>query len=276
MDGKKKKETKNKKISLSTVLVIAAVIGILLSLWHLLPDWHSRVKAQAQYGELKDEMVKVADGEDGKEKKKDWWSKDVNVDFEKLKAENPDVVGWIRFDNPEQIDISYPILYSGDNEKYVRSDIHGEYLISGCIFLEGLNHPDFSDLYSILYGHNMRDGSMFGSLKKYREEGFCEANPYFTVYTEDTAYRYRIFSWFDAKNGGEVYRIGYEENEEYGDFIAALLECAERDTGVHPDKSDRILTLSTCTETGTYSSRFTVQAVCVDSQTTDSGKLADE
>ena len=99
---------------------------------------------------------------------KDWWATDVKVEFDKLKAENPDVIGWIRFDNQDEFGINYPILYSGDNEKYLRTDLYGNSHIAGCIFLEGLNKSDFSDYYNIIYGHNMNDGSMFGSLKKIR------------------------------------------------------------------------------------------------------------
>ncbi len=101
-------------------------------------------------------------------RKKDWWATDVKVEFDKLKAENPDAIGWIRFDNQDELGINYPILYSGDNQKYLRTDLHGNSHIAGCIFLEGLNKSDFSDYYNIIYGHNMNDGSMFGSLKNIR------------------------------------------------------------------------------------------------------------
>ena len=72
------------------------------------------------------------------------------------------------FDNQDELGINYPILYSGDNQKYLRTDLHGNSHIAGCIFLEGLNKSDFSDYYNIIYGHNMNDGSMFGSLKNIR------------------------------------------------------------------------------------------------------------
>lgn len=60
------------------------------------------------------------------QKKKDWWATDVKVEFDKMKAENPDVIGWIRFDNQDELGINYPILYSGDNQKYLRTDLHGQ------------------------------------------------------------------------------------------------------------------------------------------------------
>ncbi len=149
---------------------------------------------------------------------------DVKVEFDKLKAENSDVIGWIRFDNQDELGINYPILYSGDNQKYLRTDLHGNSHIAECIFLEGLNKSDFSDYYNIIYGHNMNDGSMFGSLKNIR----------MTV-------------------------SGKRINTSV-------------DTGVKPQTSNKILTLSTCTGNG-YSKRLAIHAVCVDVQTTDESKL---
>ena len=115
-----------------------------------------------------------------------------------------------QIDHQDELGINYPIVYSGDNEKYLRKDIHGNEHIAGSIFLEGLNQSDFSDLYNIIYGHNMNNGIMFGSLKKYKDEGFWKKNQYFTIYTESTAYRYQIFSYEDAAGGGNVYKVGYQ------------------------------------------------------------------
>lgn len=255
------------RITFTKIIVFLLLAGICISLYHLLPDWYGRWKTKETYQKLAEDFVKDdSENEEVKEKKKDWWSQDVKIEFEELKKVNEEIVGWIRFDDIKQIPINYPILYSGDSEKYLRSDIYGEYQIAGCIFLEGLNQPNFSDLYNIIYGHNMRDESMFGSLKKYKEEGFYEQNPYFTVYTEERAYRYQIFSWFEAKNRGQVYQIGYQENEEYQKFIDVLTEASDEKTGIHPQKEDHILTLSTCTGDGNYAERFVVIAVCVDEQ----------
>lgn len=271
-----KKERKSKISFLRSMIVLAAIVGIVISLWNILPPYLERWKADRDYRKLEkqyvisreDEIEKYKDDEaDSKEKKKDWWSADVKINFEELKKENQDIVAWIRFDHPEELDISYPVLYSGDNEKYLRSDIYGEKHTAGCIFLEGLNQPDFSDCYGIIYGHNMRDGSMFGNLKRYNEDGFYENNQYFTLYTEEKAYRYQIFSYHAAKNGGDVYRVGFLPDEEYQAFIDELVEASDKETGIRPDKTDRILTLSTCTGDG-YSKRFVVHAVCVDEQAT--------
>ena len=115
-------------------------------------------------------------------------------------------------------------------------------------------------------------GSMFGSLKKYKDEGFWKKNQYFTVYTESTAYRYQIFSYEDAVNGGNVYKVGYQPGEEYQTFIDEMVKDSDFDTGIRPKSTNKILTLSTCTGNG-YSKRFAVHAVCIDTQTTDQTKL---
>lgn len=259
------------------ILIAAALIGF--ALFKLIAPWIDRWQSAKDYEELADTYVSVnetsddADDEnDGRQKQKDWWLTDVKVEFNKLKEQNPDIIGWIRFDNQDELGINYPILYSGDNEKYLRSDIYGNEHISGSIFLEGLNNSDFSDYYNILYGHKVIDGSMFGSLYKYKEEGFWESNQYFTVYTESTAYRYRIFSYEDAVNGGDVYKIGYKPGDEYQKFIDSMVNDSDISTGITPKSSNKIITLSTCTGDG-YDKRFAVHAVCVDAQTTDSSKL---
>ena len=97
-------------------------------------------------------------------------------------------------------------------------------------------------------------------------------NQYFTVYSKTTAYRYRIFSYEDAVNGGDVYKVGYQPGEEYQKFIDQMIKDSDVDTGVKPQTSNKILTLSTCTGNG-YSKRLAIHAVCVDAQTTDESKL---
>lgn len=247
------------------IWILLAILLISISLYHILPPYLDRMKSEQDYQKLAEEYVGDDSDPDGKERKKDWWSTDIKVEFDKLKAENPDIIGWIRFDHQDELGINYPIVYSGDNEKYLRTDIHGNERIAGSIFLEGLNKSDFSDLYNIIYGHNMNNGSMFGSLKKYKDEGFWKKNQYFTVYTENTAYRYQIFSYEDAVNGGNVYKIGYQPGDEYQAFINEMVKNSALDTGIKPKSTNKILTLSTCTDND-GSKRFAVHALCIDTQ----------
>lgn len=252
---------------------MAAIVLIGIALWNILPPYIDRWKSAQDYKKLADTYVKEEPlPEDDRQKKKDWWLEAVKIEFDQLKKVNPDVIGWIRFDNQEETGINYPVLHAESNEKYLRTDLYGNSHIAGCIFLESLNTADFSDYYNIIYGHNMTDGSMFGNLKKYKEEGFWKKNQYFTVYTEEKAYRYRIFSYEDAVNGGNVYKVGYQPGKEYQDFISEMINHSAIETGIKPQSSNKILTLSTCTEND-YSKRFAVHAVCVDVQSTESAKV---
>lgn len=202
-----------------------------------------RWKSARDYDKLAEAYVNdESEPDDGKQKKKDWWATDVKVEFDKLKAGNPDVIG------------GYGLI--------IRTNL--VLTIRFCIPVIIRNN--------IIYGHNMNDGSMFGSLKKYKEEGFWKENQYFTVYSETTAYRYRIFSYEDAVNGGDVYKVGYQPGEEYQKFIDQMIKDSDVDTGVKPQTSNKILTLSTCTGNG-YSKRLAIHAVCIDAQTTDESKL---
>lgn len=154
--------------------------------------------------------------------------------------------------------LSYPVLYSGDDEKYLRTDIYGNQTIAGCIFMEGMNTPDFQDYHTILYGHNMKNLSMFGSLKKYKTEDFYKDHQFFTIYTSECAYRYQIFAYYDVPETDEVYTVGFAPDETFQKFIDKMKQKSYDDTGVNVTKDDHIMTLSTCSTTG---KRFVVHAV---------------
>ena len=95
----------------------------------------------------------------------------LQVDFNKLEEINPDVIAWIEIPG---LEISYPVVQGRDNDYYLHHLITGENHKSGSIFMDFHNQEDLSDRNTIIYGHNMKDGSMFGGLKKYRDPSFYE------------------------------------------------------------------------------------------------------
>lgn len=241
----------------STILLLIVGSGcILAGLIMLVPTLLDYQKANATYATLESEYITISKPDVTIEVNENWWFEDVDINISELKQENDDIVGWIRFDHIEKI--SYPILYSGDDTTYLRSDIYGHDSTAGCIFMEGLNNPDFSDCHTIIYGHNMRNLSMFGSLKKYKEEGFYEDNQFFTIYTEDMAYRYQIFAYRDVPETSNVYAVGYAPDEHFETFLKELIRGSYVDTGIEVTKDDKIITLSTCSTTG---NRFVIHAV---------------
>lgn len=242
------------------VIIVILVAIIAFCLYKIVPYVWNNLMERNAFEEMSQEYTNIdTDGTN-----EDWWFTDVDVDVAGLQAKYPDVVGWIRFDHPEEtIQIDYPILYSGDDDEYLHKDMDKKYSYPGCVFLEGANKPDFSDLSNIVYGHNMRNGTMFGTLKHYSEDGVYEANDYFTVYTANKAYRYQIFSYFTTKSNSDVYVIGFVQDEAYQQYIENLVGRSQIDTGVVPTINQQIMVLSTCKGSGT-DYRFVVCGVCVD------------
>lgn len=189
----------------------------------------------------------------------------LQIDWEQLAAENPEVIGWITMDGIDLLD--YPIVQAADNGYYLNHSYTGAYRPAGAIFMECQNSAAFTDLHTIVYGHNVKDGSMFGSLTRFREEDFYrQAGGSFTLYTPAGAWRYTIFSVENVQvNDPGVYAIGYRQGEEYAAFLHAMKDRSLYDTGVQVDGNDYVITLSTCVSgTSQTTERFVVHAKCME------------
>lgn len=175
------------------------------------------------------------------------------VNFKELQAINPEVIGWIRVGG---CGISYPVAQTDNNDFYLHHTFRKEAVFSGCIFENCDNSKFFTDQNTIIYGHNMKDGSMFASLRKFWEEDAIK-NPYFWVFTPDFIYQYRIFSCSIVSKVGDPYRTRFL-TEDFQSFIDKCKSASEVDCGnVDVTVDDRIVTLSTCT--GNDSTRRIVQ-----------------
>ena len=189
---------------------------------------------------------------------------DIEVDLKSLREINDEVVGWLYFEDGL---ISYPVLFSGDNEKYLKRNYKEEYMASGSIFLEGKSAREFSDHYTLLYGHNMRDLTMFGKLRYYRsDKNYYKDHEYFRIITEDHVYRYRVFSFKQISSDSDVFSVIDKESDGLKDFAEKyLLTNNNVASGADISDSDHVLALSTCVND--YAYRFIVCGVRV--ETTD-------
>ena len=179
------------------------------------------------------------------------------IDFDELKAINTDVMGWIRVGAIEGI--SYPIAQAADNDYYLHRTFRREDNFAGCIFLNCDNTKYLTDQNSLVYGHNMKNGSMFGLLKDLQDQKVYDSNPYFWIFTPDLIYQYHIYSCAIVSKIGDPYRIRFPE-AEFERFIQESQAWSAVDNhGVNVGTRDRIVTLSTCT--GDDSTRFIVQGV---------------
>ncbi len=178
------------------------------------------------------------------------------VDFAELQSINPDVIGWIRVG---AVNISYPVTQAKDNEYYLHRTFKKVDNFAGCIFENCTNSPFFTDQNTILYGHNMKNGSMFGQLKKFSEQATFDKNPYFWIFTKDFIFQYRIFSSSVVNKIGDPYITRFSK-EDFKKYIEKSIASSEIKCGdVQVTTDDRIVTLSTCT--GNDATRRILQGV---------------
>lgn len=186
-----------------------------------------------------------------------------NLDWASLYAENKDVYAWIYIPGTQ---VDYPVLQSAsDDTYYLNHNIDGSYGKPGCIYTEKINSKDFTNYNTVLYGHNMKNGEMFGCLHDYEDKTFFDENPYVYVYTEEKTYVYEIFAAYTATNAHILNTNDFSTQEGFADYLdnvvynKALTGNFRNDTRVTSD--NRIITLSTCTSNS--SKRWLVQAVLV-------------
>ena len=178
------------------------------------------------------------------------------INLTALREVNPDVVGWIRIPDTQ---IDYPLMQGEDNQYYLERTWKGEPNAAGSIFLEQHCSADLSDFNTIVYGHRMKNGSMFAALKYYNDEAYWKEHPYVYILDDAGVHRYEVFSAYEASVKGTTYRLAIEEDEVKQKFIDDCSGWSVIETGVEPTICDRMLTLSTCTGQG-YETRWVVQA----------------
>lgn len=181
----------------------------------------------------------------------------ADIDLEALQAVNEDVVGWIEIPGTG---LSYPLMQGADNQYYLSHNWKKETSSGGSVFLESTSSRDLTDIHTIVYAHRMRNDTMFGTLKYYKDLDFWQEHPRIYVVTADGVYRYDIFAAQEASVTGIVYRLDIEESSLEEEFLRYCIEGSEIDTGITPEAGGRILTLSTCTGND-HANRWVVHAV---------------
>ena len=134
----------------------------------------------------------------------------IDVDFDKLCADYPDVVGYIYSANTL---VQQPIQYGKGNEYYLTHDLKGNTNNNGSIFIEQLNSGNFTDDNTIIYGHNMKTGMMFANLTLYKDKGYYNSHPYLYIYTPSQNYRVDLYAGFVCEYDDEVYTTSLTQDQ---------------------------------------------------------------
>lgn len=266
----KQPEQKKKKKSdvLLTIALIAAIVVFCYAAFNLYHIYTEYKKGTDEYNQIEEMAVTERDADSAEVAGPNAQLKPpIEVDFDKLKSVNEDVVGWIYVDALP--DISYPIVKGKDNQTYLHQTYEKNYNFAGTIFVDYENSGDFSDCNTLVYGHNMKNGSMFGHLKKFREDDkLYKQDKYFWILTPERNYRYEIISAYTTGVNSDTYTLFKgpgEEFEKYLETIKGYSEIQTDDTDL--TIKDKIVTLSTCT--GNESTRFVVQGKRVNAEDAD-------
>ena len=184
-----------------------------------------------------------ADGEEAKEEEETEVSP-ISVDFAALQAENPEAAGWIYCPNTV---INYPIAHTEDNFTYLDHLLNGQYNANGTIFIDCQDAPDFSGKNTRVYGHNMNDGSMFASLRNYRDAEYYPEHPCLYISTPDKNFRLDLFAGLVTEPDSYVYATQFNEDEQFLAYIESAKAESTFKSDVEVSIDDQIVVLSTCT-----------------------------
>lgn len=187
------------------------------------------------------------------------------LDWEYLWEQNEDIYAWLYIPGTS---IDYPILqHETDNTYYLEYNLDGSKGRPGCIYTENLNTKDFSDYNTLIYGHNMRNGTMFHDLHNFEEKEFFEANRYVFIYTPEKLYIYDIFAAYKFTDVHILYGYDCFTQQGFRNYLDMVFEdyadAGYFREGVEVTSEDHIITLSTCVS-GESEKRYLVQGVLVE------------
>lgn len=263
------------------IRMIAFVIFI-ASLIYIGYTLYTGYKEQQDYESLQEEIVTLEEvqnaeftGErdgDAPELPAEFANADrTSIDFEKLKSYNSELVAWVQIPDTN---IDYPVArHEGDDQEYyLNYNMYQEPAFSGCIYMEDCNQADFSDYNTVLYGHNMRNGSMFRDLHKFEDTDFFDNHSDIYIYIPGHRLTYTIFAAYSTDSVKLTAAYDFSQKEDYERYLSGIQGVRSMDAMMREEISltgdDRLLTLSTCIG-GQPDRRYVVQGVLTDDRTTE-------
>lgn len=236
-------KSKKKRIPILKIIVLFILMLVFLfcsyQCYTIWKDYHD---SETSYLNIRERYVNVPDkGERIEENGCPVTFK--QIDWDGLKEANRDIVGWIEI--PDTV-VDYPIMHHETiPDYYLYRNFEGKRYSAGSIFMETLNKSDFSDKNTIIYGHNMKNGSMFSCLKKYLKEDFAAEHPYVIIYTPDKNYVYHVMNAFISVSDGPMYEVWFEDIT-YENWLENMKKTAVKGVGEDFDAGRKTITLSTC------------------------------
>lgn len=233
----------NKKNNKNKIVLILRIVFIIILIFSIVKivEWVMNNKENKEIMQNLVEIVEVVDKESDEK---------YEVKFNKLKEINSDTVGWLKVNNTK---IEYPVVKTNDNSYYLSHNFEKNQNKAGWIFMDYENKLDGKDKNIVIYGHNMKDGSMFGTLKNVLTEEWYdnEKNQYIIFATENEYQKYIVFSIYQVEKEDYYIQTKFKD-EEFQKFIDKITKRSIKDFNVEVLKDDSILTLSTCASNNKY------------------------
>lgn len=172
-----------------------------------------------------------------------------SITLGKLMKLNKDVVGWITIFDTH---ISYPVVQGKDNQEYLNKDVFGKFSFSGSIFLDYRNACDFTDSYSIIYGHHMEYGAMFGDVVEFKNDDYFQEHKTGALFLLDDTYKITLFACVETQEfNNKIYNPTVQGKDNLDTLLKYIKDEAVQYRDIPLNHDDKIIGISTCAEAGT-------------------------
>ncbi|KEK26451.1 class B sortase [Bacillus gaemokensis] len=233
MSSKKGKKKKSLFQRIVTIFFLGIFFYSAYELGGMFMDYYENRKVMAEAQEIYQSSHMEEKAPDG----------EIRAQFQNLRKINPEIVGWITMDDTQ---INYPIVQAKDNDYYLYRNYKGEDMRAGSIFMDHRNDVKAQNRNTVLYGHRMKDGSMFGSLKKMLEKDFFMSHHKLYYDTLFEGYDVEVFSAYTTTTDFYYIQTDFKNDEEYTSFLQNIKEKSLYKVDTAVTANDQILTLSTC------------------------------
>lgn len=217
-------------------LFIIAVCVMIFSGFMLAKDLYGYYEGQKTYEISQKAVSENTEKEDKKPS--------INVDFETLKAENSDVLAWIYCKGTP---VNYPVVQGDDNSRYLSQMYNLEWNGCGSIFVDYRCENPFRDFNTIVYGHRMKDKSMFGTFGEYRSQEYFDKHRTMELITPETFYKIKLFAVVTIPEDSDMYKMSFDSDSEKEAYLEQIASLNEVKSKVKVTSKDEIVMLSTCT-----------------------------
>ena len=243
-DESKGQRKRKKRINLRSLLMLVFLVILIFSGYKII-KWFLNNKENEDVQSNLAQYVEINKEENDEENKNDKEDNAYKIDFKALKEINSDTIGWLKVNGTN---IEYAVVQADDNNYYLKHNFEKQNNNAGWIFADYKNKSDYTDYNTVIYGHNMRNDSMFGTLKNALKKEWYnkEENRHIVLVTENGIFKYEIFSIYEEKVSDYPIQTNFSSDNEYLKFLNTVKDKSIKDFNVELPAEKGIITLSTC------------------------------